>query len=235
MIRIAICDDDIIIAEELKKILDKSEKLQNQFHVISIFRSKEDLLYEIEEKHNFDILFMDIEVGEANGIEVVKELKESCPYISVIYITSHSKYVYNVFETGPVGFVKKPFDKKDVYKYLDIAIDKMENSDFLLIKIDGGMTKLKIDDIMHIYSEARQVVFIVKNGKEYRIYGKLDDYEKELLEYKQLMRIHKSHIVNFDYVKKYEKTKLTLYDHSICSISRERREMVQEYLVSLMK
>lgn len=235
MIRIAICDDDDVIAKELRDILIKYLKDRNQIYDIKLFESEESLITELEEQGNYDILFMDIEVGELNGIEIVKEIRKGFPYINVIYITSHSRYVFDVFETGPIGFVRKPFDIEVIYKYLDIAIDKIDDSEFLVIKSEHGLIKLKIKDIMHIYSVARQVIFIDKNGNEYRTYGKLDSYEKDFSGCSQLMRIHKSHIVNFDYVRKYEKTKVTLYDGNECTISRERKEIVREYVMRLMK
>ena len=107
--RILVCDDEQrycqIINEYILANFD-----ENSEGVIEIFNSAKELV-EFCLKNEPDVLFLDIELGDINGIEVAKYLRNEFPTLIIVYITNHPDYVFSCFETEPLNFLKKPIDK----------------------------------------------------------------------------------------------------------------------------
>ena len=234
MINIAICDDEMVLAEKLKQILVEMEIITAEKYSIEVYASGEEILEGIEDGKRIDILFMDIWLKNQNGVDIAKKIKEIYPDILLVYVTAFEEYVYKVFETVPIGFIRKPFKKKDVKECLKRAIDILTKQDAIYVRGEAGIVRILVKDIVYICSVGRQVWIYDKHNRKYTQYGKLDDYEKRLSIYAKFIRIHKSNLVNFDYVERYEYKKIYLENNIELTISRENRKDVRErYLDSI--
>ena len=94
MIRVAICDDDI---EKGKWIYSQVHDLTNRYignYEIQLFTSSKSLLYEIEDGMDFELLLLDIEMPELDGMKLTEIIKTYLPDVLIMFITSHEKYVY---------------------------------------------------------------------------------------------------------------------------------------------
>ena len=105
--KILIADDNKYIVEDLKEEL--SELLPDAFCVGT---AESDEILPLFEKHCFDIVFMDIEMPKANGIQLAKEILEIRPKTNIIYITAHTKYALEGFKTYASAFLEKPVSTK---------------------------------------------------------------------------------------------------------------------------
>lgn len=233
MIRIAICDDEEVFLDEIRNIITKmQEKIEQRIH-IETFSNSKSLLFAMEKRDSFDILFMDIELGNENGIEITEKIKKKYPGLVVIYVTSHQEYVYEIFKTEPLDFIRKPLDKNRIEECLFRALDKCYNLDYLKVRYKGGILHIKIKDIVYIYTEKKKLYICMVDEGEYAISAKLDYIEEELKRYDEFIRIQKSFLVNFNYVKRYEQQMVVLQDGKICSISRDKKDEVRERYMKL--
>ena len=123
--RILVCDDEQrycqIISEYLLANFD-----ENSEGVIETFNSAKELV-SFCLKNEPDILFLDIELGDMNGIELAKYLRSEFPALIIVYITNHPDYVFSCFETEPLNFLRKPIKhfkelSRSILKYINVSL-----------------------------------------------------------------------------------------------------------------
>ena len=120
---IAICDDD----RDYRKIISFYVKESEVFSKFSIaeFDTAEDLLAASSKDVSFDIILLDIEMGEINGIEAGKRLRTANPNCIIIYISSFPKYAIDSFDNEPLHYILKPIDKDKFFEVLRKAKEIM--------------------------------------------------------------------------------------------------------------
>lgn len=171
-----------------------------------------------------DIIFLDIEMPNVNGLEVVRSLPEE-HLAEIIFTTAYNQYAITAFEAQALDYLLKPFDEKRLIKALSRAkaqIDLKANdqlhrkisllyedfnaakspqlSEFIL-KEKGLEFKVRSNKIQAIQAESVYVELITQNNRHlYRI--AMNDLEKQLP--KNFLRIHRSTIINMDFLKKWK-------------------------------
>ncbi|HLI93762.1 MAG TPA: LytTR family DNA-binding domain-containing protein, partial [Puia sp.] len=161
------------------------------------------------DRERVDLLFLDVEMPGANGFDLLDRLTYS-PMI--ILTTSKTEYAFNAFQYHVNDYLKKPF----TYKRFLEAIGKLQlqyaeagqnlpagataaspaESEFLFIKADDKLTKIRIDDILFLES-MRDYVKFVTPSKNYVTYSTLKNME-EKLSGATFLKVHRSYIVNLN-------------------------------------
>lgn len=209
---ILIVDDEIIFAKKLKKELVKYYKNEN-----IIIMSEFD--YDFFDKNDIDILFLDIELKNENGIDIARYCRKSgYKNINIVFVSSHSSYVYDTFEVRPIAFIRKEAINEDLKKCLSLIDCKRSETKILI-----NDTLVNLLDILYIESEANYVYYRLKNRLSIKSRTKLSKIEKELERY-NFMRCHTSYIVNAEHITKIHADFLILEDNIKISISRSWRD-----------
>lgn len=217
--KIAICDDDIKIAEHIAhKISDYKPE-----HDVEVFSNSNTLLSFLSDKGNdIDLLFMDIVLNDENGIDTAAKITEKHSDIMTVFITAFAdKFSEEIFlKIKPYGYLHKPIKNDILYHYLDCAKRDLEmKNKTLSVKIGLDSFEIPFSKIIYIESEKR-LSHIYVNGCDdpYNTYSKLDDIQSNLDS--RFIRCHKSYIVNADFVKSIEKDCFILKEAKEISISK---------------
>lgn len=118
MLNIAVCED---LKLHQKYLSDKIRQFLDAPCQISVFSSTEDLKdFFATNNTAFDIIFMDIELGDGSGIQLSEEINRRYPMTQIIYITAYSEYSSDVYKTNHTWFI----DKQKIDTYLPLALDK---------------------------------------------------------------------------------------------------------------
>lgn len=225
---IAICDDDNNILTYLNYTLDtilKSDCKIFKFHTGSALE-----LYIDDNKCNLDILIIDIDLGDENGIEIAKRIKVKYYNIKIIFITGFINYSQNIFEAEPTYFIAKPIKIENLTNALNLAIKSIENDkpNVLSLSSKGVVVSINLKKIKYIESVKRQVI-IHETDDIIKIYSKLKDIENHLPS--NFVRCHQSYIVNMDKTKYLNNHFFLLYDGQNIPISQSRyNKTKQKYL-----
>lgn len=216
MLRIAICEDDIIqrhsIVNLIKNLLNSINK---KFELIE-FSCGEKLL---SSSCNYHIYFLDIEMDNISGIDIAKKIRTFNHNAVIIFTTGYTNYVFDAFDVNAFHYLIKPIDEKKFEKVLFAAIKSLSPKEkFLVAKINNFLTKIYLRDIKYIESDQRKIkVHTTYDVIEY--YYKISDLEIELLQY-NFFRCHKSFIVNLKYVQSFDNTFITLKTSEKVFVSR---------------
>lgn len=210
---ILVCDDDFSIANSIAKYIKNKFK-----HEVSVSINREEALNVIHSE-DIDLLIIDIVLKDDNGIFLAEDIQKDQSNIKIIFITGYGNVYYeNIYEhITPQGFLEKPIQ----YNILNFFIKQAESeykkkTAKIKISYDFKEYLITIDDILYIQSSKR-VCEIITNGKTYRCYKKLSDFQKELPKY--FARCHQSYIVNAKYIASYQSGQFTLTTGSIIPIS----------------
>lgn len=111
----ALCvDDETILLNVLKKAVEASPDIDT---VVGFTSAKKALDWAWE--NEFDIAFLDIQIGQMTGLELAKELKDIDPTIPVVFCTGYGQYALDAFKVHAVGYLTKPIYAKDVQEQID--------------------------------------------------------------------------------------------------------------------
>lgn len=230
MLKLAICDDDIMFAGKFETML---LSISEQEHIkldIDVFIDGKELVEDIEEGKKYDLIFLDIEMKVMNGLSAARRIRKTDDLTMVIYVTSHKSYALEAYEVQPFQFLVKPIDADTVHRYFMKAYEKLTKGPSHFFCQFGGKTEnLVMNDIMYFKSNRRIINIYMADGSAYKFYGKLNDLETRLEQEKaDFWRIHQSYLVNVRYIDRILYDKVELKNHKTLYISEERRKAIGE-------
>lgn len=164
MIHIAICDDDIEMVTNHKKVVEECLAQLESVGQVTTYTDSENILYDITEDGKFyDLVLLDIEMPGFSGMEVAGKIKPFLPNAKVIFITSHIEFAIDAFEL----FVFRYVPKQDMDKRLPAAVSdaikllELEDGKAYTIQTNSRLEKIPYKDIF----------YIMKDGKNAEITG----------------------------------------------------------------
>lgn len=229
MFKIAICDDVPSVCSDLKTmIMDMKNDLICKEITIDTFYSGEALIDNIKEENLYDLIFLDIELGKINGVEVGHIIRKQMEdYVTkIIYISSKDIYDRQLFDVQPLHFLKKPIDSKKVFDDIQLAmkISEKENRNFEF-KSFRNTIKVPYRDILYFESRGRKV-FLMGTKSNYTFYGNINSLEEVLPKF--FIRPNRSYFVNYEFVTCFKFEELIMTDGSVIPISRNKRKEIRE-------
>lgn len=221
MMKLAICDDDLVVHEQIYSLLEDEKFSHLSFDVID-FNSGEELLDYYSSGEKADIIFLDIEMETTSGIEAAQKIRETDEDTIIIFISSHSCYIFESFRVEALHFMIKPIDEYEFFDVFTRAIQKFNRTrSFLPLQKGNELYKIKIDDIVFVESYMRHIA-VHTTSEVIEAVGKLSELLKAL-EPHGFIRIHQGFIVNMNYIKKIDKKDVVLTDDKKLSISVRKR------------
>ncbi len=232
MIRVCICDDDELIANRISSIIDKLTEEKNISIIKDVYYNGASLVRSIEKnKSYYDLIFLDIEMEDMDGIEAAKQLRLTDELANIIYVTSYENYAIETFAVRPYQFVVKPFEDGVIEKhFMDVYERVLADSDERFeFKFKNTFYKISIKDIKYFESRKRNVIINMNDGRVFEYYDVLDDVEKRLNNTKHdFLRIHKSILVNSRYIFKKRYNEIELSNGEKLLISQGKRKEINE-------
>lgn len=226
MLKIAICDNEIIFLNILRNIISEYLEDKKLRYVIDIFLSGKEFVSEKTDMTKYDIVFLDVNMDEKNGIKVAKRFRISCPKSFLVFVTAFINYALEGYKIEVTRYVLKDrcHLKNNIYEALDVILSKMRHlSKYVEYEFNVGIRKLYPEDIIYVESTLHKLTFHVNKDGEfiYSIYMKLDDVEKALSD-GCMCRIHKSFLVNMRYAIHIERYSIKLYEEIQLPVAQKR-------------
>ena len=232
--RICICDDEKAAVFDIENRLKEFENSNNVSFEIDSFYSLDECKNGILQ-NDYDVVIMDIEVGDGNGIEALIEIKRDKPDIIVFYVSAYPEYVFSSFETEPLNFIKKPIDAEIFYKTIQRAVDKYVSlNESISVKWRHTATELLIKDICYIEGYQRHLLYHLINSEKYEAVGKLSKLCPQLLPH-GFVQSHQGFLVNMQQIKSFGEDEIYMKngDTVLMSVRRKlaTKQAYYEYLM----
>ena len=224
-LRILIVEDELIIAESLKLQLESMD-----YEVVDIFTSGTETIENF--KPGFaDIIMMDIQLaGGTNGIDTSIEIRKisTAPIIFITNVSDERTRKKAINETNAVYYINKPFSKQDISTAIDFALKSIkreelmvrsnENSyllkDCIFVKNGFGFKKVMIADILYLKADGSYCELKLKENTV-TFSENLSFLEKKLDFASELVRVHRSYVVNIHRIQRIHENRLWVGDDEI--------------------
>lgn len=203
MLRIGICDDEAKMRKALRAPLErKLQLLGEEYHILE-FDSGESLLCR-SQTEGLDLLFLDIEMKELNGMDTAKALRRRNSNVILVFVTAYPDFVFQGYEVHAFHYILKPYEERKIVDVLEQALKELgrHEEQFFTIEQKSGATRIPLKKIAAFVSDRRKITVITDEG-EPDFYGKLCDTQADLPDY--FIRIHSRYLVNLNFVTALEK------------------------------
>ena len=201
--------------------------------------------------YNPDLVFLDVEMDDGTGIELVSQLESKL--FQLVFITAHNKYAMQAFKLSAIDFLLKPIDTDDLiqavvradlnnkkktlelqFQVLKDSLDSIvtTNEKKIVLKDSESIYFVKVSDIVHCKAEGPYTEFYLIPQQKITISKSLKEYE-ELLEPYGFIRTHHSHLINIKRIIRFDKADggtLILENKQIVPVSQRKREQIMELL-----
>jgi DNA-binding LytR/AlgR family response regulator len=232
---IGICDDVGTLCGRVEEWILKRYGNSHLKVRVEVFLSGEDLLRYLESGENIDLLFLDIELGEINGVEVGRHIREdlSNEAMHIVYISAMQSYAMELFNNRPLNFLVKPLDREKIFACVEKALELSGSGDLnFQFKSKGDIVRLPYSSIVYFHSRDKKIIVSLRDDT-FVFYGKLSEIENQLP--KSFIRIHKSYLVNHVHIKKYDYDTITMTNEVILPISQPNRKMVRRHIMNAIR
>lgn len=243
MLRIAVCDDDRRINQQIEGFLDEICPSLGIDFSCEPFQDGDTLIHYLEAGNMVDLLFLDVEMPIRNGEDTALRIRSLQFPTLIIYVSSHVDRLSSLLPTEPFRWLNKPIPTETLRKYFMDAVERIQNgTEIFSFNIKRESYKIPLKYIRYFESRNRTITLYtrtkLKNNPfqpDYTFYGKMNDVEKQINSLsRRFLRVHQSYLVNYDYIRSITKSNCTLYDGQILFISEERIKQVQEQWISLL-
>ncbi|WP_077615680.1 LytR/AlgR family response regulator transcription factor [Caenibacillus caldisaponilyticus] len=214
MLKAVIVDDEPLARDELAYLLKRTKKVE-------IVAESDTLSAVFDERQPLeaDVLFLDIELAEDNGIEIAKKLSKMDNRPEIVFATAYDEFALEAFELNALDYLLKPFDEhrviqtvnklerivemKKASRRADAASARTgEAPKKLAINLDEKIIVLNPQDIYSLEAAGGQTI-ITAQDKKYRVNESLISLERKLRD-TTIERVHRSYLVNLDKVAQIE-------------------------------
>lgn len=233
MMRIAICDDIPAISAELEGMIIDSQKHLNQMFKIEVFYSGESLIDYIKNGNVFDLIFLDIELENINGIEVGEFIRKGLDdhITKIVYISSKNNYDRQLFEIQPLHFLSKPLDKEKVIDVIKLAMKVLEKENNLFtFKTGHKVNKIPIKEIIYFECLKREIK-LISVRETFHFYDTVKSICERLIN-ARFIQPHRSYIVNYDNILNIGKDEITVCNGDSIPISRLKGKEVKKLQIA---
>ena len=236
--RIAIIDDEKPARSELKYLVS----LCLPDAEITEISSGEEAL-EVFSKVAFDLLFIDINLGDISGIVLASTVHKLMPDAEIVFATAYNTYAEKAYEVDAMYYLLKPFSEDKVRQMVEryhsrrksLPVVPSISFSKIPLNIDKKTVMMDISDVVYIESQNRICLIHTVNG-DYQDNNTLNYFEERLLS-KGFFRIQKSYLVNLNHVKEiypwFNGTyclKMNGYKNEALPVSRKKIKHLKELL-----
>ena len=225
--RIAICEDEEIMAKEIWKFFFDIQDIEAKY-----FLDPHSFLRAYRDGEHFDIILCDAVMEPMDGITLCKNIRDIDPDVYIVFITNYIDYAPKGYEIGLFRYLLKPVTKEDILKVVGEIRQDAAKTSHIIAKTPTGSAIISFADIYYI--EIRD--------KESHIYYddavavadcSLSELEKQL-NTNMFFRIHRKYLVNLEHVKEFNRHELMIDNGTMLPISyrksKEFRSALYQFL-----
>ena len=244
-----IIDNDLKVCDGLKQMIENFCPQIKELRTANSISTGLELISQF----NPDLVFLDVELDEGTGMDLLSKLKQY--HFNVVFITAHNKYAVDAFKFSAIDFILKPIGLEDLLNaiqkvtanladrnlsmQLSILKERMNSLSSvekkIVLKDSNNMYFIKVSDIIHCKAEGAYTEFYLSNKQKLVISVLLKEYEI-MLEPFGFIRTHHSHLVNLKKIQRFDKTdggSLVLENNQVVPVSQRKKEQVLKLISRL--
>ena len=204
-IKTIIVDDEKLARQDLKTILLDFDSVE----VVGEAKNTKDAEVLINDL-NPELIFLDVQMPGHSGFDLLDKIKKS---VQVIFVTAYDEYAIKAFEVNALDYLLKPVNPERLKNSLERLLDKtianvtttknLDYDDSIFVLMNNHYTFVKVSSIISISSSGDYTNLITSSNQKGLVYKTMKEWESRLPE-RRFVRIHRTAIINVDYIEKIE-------------------------------
>lgn len=228
MLKIAICDDELRELSRISDLLNQYKTEKNAVFKCNAFSSAFELL-ESMKRQEYDALLLDVLMPGMNGLTAAHEIRSFDPAIKIIFLTSSPEFAVESYAVNAHYYLLKPSTADKLFPILDrILLEKVKTEEILSIHQPSGLIRLPLSRVEFLEVYGKRLMFHFDDGSVTEIRGTISEFENKLLSKNNFFKVHRSFIVNMEYIKSLNTRDLTTLSGQTVPISRLLHNQAKE-------
>lgn len=228
--KIAICDDSDADRQWISGLVSRWGNHTGHRVQVSAFSSAESFLFHYAEKNDYDVLLLDVEMGDMDGVTMAKKLRRDNDTVQIIFITGYSDYILEGYEVAALHYLLKPVREDKLFAVLDRAAEKLsKNEKVLHFEVGGEMIRIPLHQIR--YADVSGNYVTVHASDDLTVKMTLGELESELDD--RFLRVSRSAVVNLTQVSRVTRAEIRLQDGAVIPLPRGAYEGVNRAIINM--
>lgn len=228
--KIAICDDSEADRQFVSDMVNRWAAEAGHSVHIDTFTSAESFLFHYAEESDYEILLLDIEMGDMDGVTMAKQLRKNNDTIQIVFITGYFDYISEGYEVAALHYLMKPVKEEKLCDVLLRAAEKLsKNEKVLNFEVGGEIVRVPVYQIR--YADVFGNYVTVHGNFDITVKMTLGALEKSLDE--RFYRIGRSAIINLTQIGRVTKTEIKLSDGTTIPIPRGAYDGINRAIINM--
>jgi len=230
MINFAICDDERTEITYLSMLVNKWAKERDILVRLSDYESAENFLFACDDNRTVDIILLDIQMKEMDGVELARQIRKSNEIIQIVFITGYPDFIAEGYDVSALHYLMKPVKEDKFFEVLDKAVSRLRKTPRIItFPKTGGDIKINADDILYTEVLSHTVILYLVKGKE-EFQMRISDMEKLLGN--GFFKCHRSYIVSMKSVRRVTKTAMVFNNGQEIPLSRNLYDAANQAFIN---
>lgn len=220
-IQVLVCDDDLAFADKAAQKID--ECLRSEGVNAAITKCSDPGKLTGTDLLRFDVMFLDVDMGTVNGIDVARETRKLHGDALIIFLTRFVEFSLEGYEVNAFRYLLKDNFEMRLSAYIKDALKALaQKRDSFVFLVNGEECVVKYQDIVYLESQLRMMcLHTADQTRENRFYATMEEMENELAP-AGFLRIQKSYLVNMRCIKKLNYNQVLLTDGTTLPVSQKK-------------
>ena len=228
--KIAICDDEAADRALLDTLVRRWAAAAGHTVQLEAFESAEQFLFHYAEENDYDVLLLDVEMGQMDGVALAREIRKQNEAVQIVFITGFSDYIAEGYEVAALHYLMKPVREEKLFSVLDRAAQKVAKNERVLHLLTGGeMVQVPVHKIR--YAEVMGNYVTLHAGEEVTVKMTLSELESQLDD--RFYRAGRSLVVNLTQISRVTKTEIRLLNGTSIHLPRGAYEGVNRAIIAM--
>ena len=231
--KIAICDDERIQTQSLTQKLSLFAETRHKHFEIQAYSSAEAFLFAYRENRDVDILFLDIEMGQMNGIELAREIRADNETVQIVFITGYPDYIGEGYDVDALHYLLKPVDTQKLYEVCERALANLQKQPrFHLLPVGKEVVRVYEKDILYAETQGHYLRLVTKKG-EHRLRMTLPELSTRLGD--SFFKCSRSYLAGLLHVSRITKTSVILEDGTDLPLGKGLYDEINTALIRFLR
>ncbi len=229
--RFAICDDAPEYATYLEQLAAQWARQTGARAEVERFPSAEAFLFRYEERRDFDVLLLDIEMGGMDGVTLARTIRKANENIQIVFITGYTDYIAEGYEVSALHYLTKPVNEEKFFQVLTRAVSRLaRNEPTLTLELPGETVRLPLGKIRWL--EVAHNYVTVHADRDYSVKRPLGELERELDS--RFFRAGRSFVVNLACIRRVTRTEAELTSGERIPLPRGQYDKLNRAIIDRM-
>lgn len=217
---IAYCEDEKIQKEILEELLCRWGKVD-----LVWYESAEQMLFECDGRYPFDLIILDIQMRNQNGMELARQIRRADPQVPLLFLTATKEYVFEGYEVNALRYLIKPIQPSQLFAILD----EIQASTKRSILLNGN--RIDLNALVYVEAEAHYCHLVFEDHRQKE---KIGIRELKTMLDDSFVMIHRSYLVNIAKVDQIRREELSAGSFTL-PVARSQLKTVSEVFIEYNK